>query len=142
MLALLLLACSESKIPPGSQHFSVTVEAESGGYTETFEYYVSFDATSATLFIGESAFARGTLLGCEFTYQSVVFGQTRPEGDVKWQLYGQASVESAEGDPCVDGEDDWSGTEYAEIVASDDEAIEIGTEYNMLTTGKYLGDTE
>ncbi len=142
MFVILLLACAESKIPADSQHFSVTVDADDGDYSETFNYYVAFDASSATLYIDEAAFARGTLTGCSLTYQSVVFGQSRPDGDVKWQLFGNASIESAQGDPCVDGEDDWSGTEYAEIVASDDESIEVGTEYYMTTTGKFVGNTE
>lgn len=142
MFVILLLACAESKIPADSQHFSVKVDADDGDYTETFDYYVAFDASSATLYIGESAFARGTLTGCELTYQSVVFGQDRADGDVKWQLFGNASIESADGDPCVDGEDDWAGMEYAEIVASDDESIEVGTEYYMTTTGKFIGNTE
>ena len=142
MLVLLLAACSESKIPEGSRHFAVEVAAETGGYKETFDYYVDFDATSATLYIGEAAFARGTLSGCDFTYQSVVFGQTRAAGDIKWQLYGQATIEWADGDPCVDGDDYWTGTEYAEIVASDDPEIVVGDEYQMLTTGQYIGETE
>lgn len=143
LLALTMLACEGSNIPSESQQFSVTVtsaEESDGNYTETFDYYVALEGSSITLFIGEAAFARGTWAGCDITYQSVVFGQARDAGDVKWQLVGQASVENASGDPCVDGDDDWAGTEYAEIVASEDESIEVGTIYEMNTAGSFVGE--
>jgi len=141
---LILVACENSKIPPESVHFSVTASAldGEGTYSETFDYYLSFDASSGEIYIGEDAFARGTVSGCDVTYQSVVVGQDTAGGSVKWQLSGQASIESSEGDPCVDGEDDWSGTEYFEIVASEDEGIEVGTTYELQTHGQYQGITE
>lgn len=140
----LMLACETSKIPAESQHFTVTASAldGQGTYAEEFEYYLSFDASSATIFIGEDAFARGTVTGCDLTYQSVVVGQDTNGGEVKWQLFGQAGIETAEGDPCVDGDDDWTGTEWFEIVASEDETIEVGTEYFLDTHGQYKGETE
>ena len=140
VLALSLLACESSNIPSEAQEYKVTgTDDGDGGYSETFDYYVALEGSSITLYIGEAAFARGTASGCDITYQSVVFGQTRDAGDIKWQLYGQASVENSSGDPCVDGEDDWSGTEYAEIVASEDDSILVGDIYNMVTTGKFVG---
>ncbi len=141
---LLIAACETSKIPSDSSHFRVTVSAleGEGDYSESFDYYLSFDASSGEIFIGEDAFARGTVSGCDVVYQSVVVGQDTEGGSVKWQLNGQASIESAEGDPCVDGDDDWSGTEYFEIVASEDEAIEVGTTYELQTHGSYEGITE
>lgn len=141
---LMIVACETSKIPPDSSHFRVTVAAleGEGDYSESFDYYLNFDASSGEIFIGEDAFARGTVSGCDVVYQSVVVGQDTAGGSVKWQLNGQASIESAEGDPCVDGEDDWAGTEYFEIVASDDETIEVGTTYELQTHGSYEGITE
>ncbi len=141
---LLLLACETSKIPAESQHFTVEVSAREGEgtYAESFDYYLSFDASSAIIYIGEDAFARGTVTGCDLTYQSVVVGQDTDGGDVKWQLFGQASIESAEGDPCVDGDDDWAGTEWFEIVGSEDEAIAVGQQYFLDTHGLYEGETE
>ena len=145
MLTLLILAaCETSKIPPESSHYRVTASAleGAGDYAETFDYYLSFDASSGEIFIGEDAFARVTLSGCDVVYQSVVVGQETAGGSVKWQLNGEASIESAEGDPCVDGEDDWAGTEYFEVVASEDEAIPEGTIYELQTHGTYEGITE
>ncbi len=145
MLSILfLVACETSKIPPESDHFTVTVSAPDGGgdYSEAFEYYLSFDASSALIYIGEDAFARGTYSGCSLTYESVVVGQDTDGGNVKWQLSGTADLETAEGDPCVDGDDDWSGTEEFEIVASEDEAIPVGTVYQLQTHGQFVGLTE
>ena len=140
----LMLACETSKIPPDSAHFTVTAAAPDGGgsYAETFEYYLSFDASTALVYIGEDAFARGTFSGCTLTYESVVVGQDTDNGSVKWQLFGEAEVETVDGDPCVDGGDDWAGSEYFEIIASEDETIEVGTDYNLLTTGSFDGFTE
>lgn len=141
---LFLVACETSNIPPESDHFSVTVSAldGEGTYSDTFEYYLSFDASSALVFIGEDAFARGTVSGCDLTYQSVVVGQDTDGGSVKWQLNGQAQIEASDGDPCVDGDDDWAGTEEFEIVASEDEAIPVGTTYQLQTHGTFEGLTE
>ena len=141
LLALSLFACEESNIPSEAQQFTVTVtSADEGDYTESFDYYLALEGRAITLYIGEAAFARGTASGCDVTYQSVVFGQERAAGNIKWQLVGQASVETASGDPCVEGEDDWAGTEYAEIIASEDEAIEVGTIYDMNTAGSFVGE--
>ena len=138
------MACENSRIPPESQHFTVKVSAleGEGTYADSFDYYLSFDASSATIYIGEDAFARGTYSGCDLTYESVVVGQGEEGSSVKWQLFGQAAIESAEGDPCVDGDDDWTGTEWFEIVASEDEAILVGDEYHLDTHGAYVGETE
>ena len=141
---LLLVACETSNIPPESAQFSVTVSADpaEGTYSETFVYFMSFDASSALIYIGEDAFARGTLSGCELSYQSVVVGQDTDGGSVKWQLNGRATVETADGDPCVDGEDDWAGTEWFYIVSSEDEAIPDTNEYQLFTHGTFSGFTE
>lgn len=141
---VLLVACETSNIPPKSAQFSVTVSADpaEGTYTETFVYFMSFDASSALIYIGEDAFARGTLSGCQLSYQSVVVGQDTDGGTVKWQLNGQASVETADGDPCVDGEDDWAGTEWFDIVSSEDESIPDTNEYQLITHGTFSGFTE
>jgi hypothetical protein len=143
---LMLVACETSKIPSQSLHFSVTASAldGEGTYSETFDYYLAFDAGSSAgeIYIGEDAFARGTVSACDIVYQSVVVGQDTAGGSVKWQLFGQAATESAEGDPCVDGDDDWAGTEYFEIVASEDPAIEVGTTYELQTHGQYVELTE
>lgn len=142
LLALSLLACEESNIPSEAQQFTVTVtSADDGGdYTESFEYYLALEGSSITVYIGEAAFARGTASGCDITYQSVVFGQEREAGNIKWQLVGQASVETADGDPCVEGDDDWAGTEFATIIASEDEEIEVGTVYKMNTNGSFVDE--
>lgn len=145
MLSLVLIvACAESKVPDDAVFYNVEVTAVSNdchpdnteGYKDTFEYAVAFDASSATIYIGESAFAAGTITGCDLTYQTVVFGEDRGGGEIKYQLFGQAAVESTDSNGCVEDPDaEWQGTEYYEIVNSADESVQKGCTYNMTTLG-------
>lgn len=140
----LLAACEASKVPEDASRWAVTVTGQhdgchperTDGYQETFDYAVAFDASSATLYIGENAFASGTISGCSLTYQSVVFEQERDEGTLKVQLFGQAAVESVGGDPCVENTElEWEGTEWFEVISSEDPDVEPGCTYDMTTEG-------
>jgi hypothetical protein len=112
---------------------------DSHTYAEDFTYALSFDASSATIYIGEDVFASGSISGCDLTYQTVVIGQdTEDDGNVKWQLFGTAAVDPVDGD-CAEGDADWLGTEYFEIVSSEDDTLEPGCQYNMETTGSRQG---
>jgi hypothetical protein len=142
-----LIACQESRVPEDSIYYDVTVTGETDGchpdatdgYQSDFSYALSFDASSATIYIGEDVFAVGSITGCDLTYQTVVIGQdTESDGEVKWQLFGTASVDPAEGDACVEGDTDWEGTEYFEIVESADESLEVGCQYTMSTVGNLV----
>jgi hypothetical protein len=155
LLALALFGCNESKIPEDAIFFDVTVtnappEGHTGpsgdechpeleeipGYQETFTYALALEGSSATIYVGESVFASGTITGCDLTYSTVVIGEeTDADGPIKWQLHGQASVDPAEGDACVDGDSDWDGTEYFEVVNSEEETLELGCKYYMFTSG-------
>jgi hypothetical protein len=147
VLLFALLACQESRVPADADHFTVTVTATSDtchpdaseGYEETFEYAVFFaDAQRAEVYVGEELFAVGTIAGCTLSYQTVVFGEeTEADGNVKWQLFGEAQFDTVPGaDACVDGEDDWLGEEVFEIVSSVDETLEPGCQYVTETRGK------
>lgn len=153
LIALTLLACNQSKVPENAIFFDVSVSvgnndddplidechpdlAEVPGYAEDFTYALALDGTSATIYIGEDVFAAGTVSGCDLTYSTVVIGsETESDGPVKWQLSGTASVDPAEGGSCVDGDDEWAGTEVFEIVSSEDETLEPGCQYEMVTVG-------
>lgn len=143
-----LLACTEeSQVPEDALWYDVNVtgvdttcalteEQMSAGYTDAFVYAVALDGSSATLYIEDQVFASGTVSGCNLDYQTVTIGEERPEGNLKWQIYGSAKIDGSAGsDACVEGDDAWLGTEYFEIVESEDEAIEVGCTYNMETTG-------
>lgn len=153
LLVLSLLACTESRIPEGSLFYDVTVTTDdregtlpagsdtchpdsTEGYEDTFSYALAFEGSKATIYVGEDVFAIGTISGCELTYSTVVIGEeTENDGEVKWQLTGTASVDPTEGDACVEGEDDWLGTETFEIVSSAEETLEPGCEYTVNTIG-------
>ncbi len=147
-LVLSLLACEQSRVPEDAIYFEVEVtgnidechpEAE-GGYRETFTYALAFDASSATIYIGEDVFAVGTIVGCDLEYHTVVIGEdTEADGAVKWQLYGSASVDPSPGDACVEGEAEWEGTEFFEIVSSEDETLVPGCQYSMTASGNLAG---
>ena len=144
MLLVQLFACAPSPIPEDALHYNVKVTATADechpdstqGYSETFEYIVAFDGSDTTIYIGEEVFAVGQITGCDLTYQTVVLpGENDTDGAFKWQLFGTASVDPTEGDACVEGENDWEGTEYFEIVSSEDEQIEVGCQYTMDSVG-------
>jgi hypothetical protein len=133
-------------VPEDALHYSVTVTGladschpdSTDGYEEKFDYAVAFDASSATIYVGEDVFAIGSISGCNLSYQTVVIGETTEnDGDVRWQLYGEAQMDRGD-NACVDGDGDWAGTESFEIVESDSDTLEIGCTYDMTTSGSYV----
>jgi hypothetical protein len=145
-LLLLLTACEESRVPEDALSFEVTTtgiadschpEATEGS-VETYTYALAFDASSATIYIGEDVFAVGSITGCDLQYQTVIIGsETQNDGFVHWQLFGQASLDAGT-NACVEGDDDWKGTETFEIQSSDDDTLEPGCTYDMKTTGRFV----
>jgi hypothetical protein len=151
LLILSLIACTNSKVPEDAVFYNVTVTAKNidddglvdechpeatEGYQESFSYAVAFEGSSATLYIGEDVFALGSTSGCTLTYSTVTIGEdTEQDGNVKWQLFGSAEIDPAEGDACVDGPDSWKGSEYFEIVSSEEDTLEPGCQYEMETVG-------
>lgn len=150
---LLLAACTNSRVPEDAIFFDVTVTtgnndddalvdechpdlAEVPGYQESFQYALALDGSKVTVYIGEDVFAVGSFSGCDLTYSTVVIGEeTDADGPVKWQLTGTAMVDPSEGADCVEGDDDWAGTETFEIVSSEEDTLEPGCEYEMTTVG-------
>jgi len=144
MLGWLLLACKEeSKLPEGGVYYEVVVTAtedqchpdQTQGYEETFTYYLSLEASTASIYIDEQLFAVGLASGCSMTYQTPIIGEeSDQDGNIKWQLFGETDLDAGD-DACVPGSDDWSGTETFEIVSSDDDTLEAGCEYRTTTHG-------
>jgi hypothetical protein len=115
------------------------------GYQDTFDYAVAFDASSATIYIGEDVFAIGSLTGCNLSYDTVVIGEeTEHDGNVRWQLHGEAKMDRT--GSCVQdaglGDGEWAGTEVFTILESDDETLETGCEYDTETAGTYVETSE
>ena len=142
-----IAACKEeSKVPEGAAGYAITVTAVADqchpdseqGYTESFDYFIALDASTATIYIDEQVFAIGIASGCTLSYQTPIIGEdTDNDGNVKWQLFGEASLDAGD-DACVPGENDWEGTEAFEIVSSEDDTLEPGCEYRTETTGKLI----
>lgn len=147
MTLLLLLACQqESKVPEDATGYSITVTAEKDechpdateGYEETFQYFIALDGSSASIYIDEQLFASGIVSGCAITYQTPIIGEdTEKDGNVKWQLFGEANFDDGS-DACVTGKNDWEGTEYFEIVSTENDTLEPGCEYQTTTAGTVL----
>lgn len=151
-LAVLLLGCFDnSKIPTDALLYDVTVtgigpdECHPGsteGWTDTFQYAVAFDASSADIYVDGEPFATGTVSGCVLTYQTVVLLTERSSGNLHWSIAGQALIDSGD-DSCAEAEGvDFDGTETIEIVESEDDTIESGCTYPMTVQGKYTGAAE
>ena len=148
-MLLLLLACKkESAVPEGATTYEVTVVAtadechEEDTYTfkETYTYQLALDGSTATVYIDEQQFAVGLISGCSLTYQTAIIGEeTEQDGSIKWQLFGAADLDAGD-NACVPDEYDWKGTEYFEVVTSEDDTLEPGCEYKMETTGKIVKD--
>lgn len=146
-MLLLLLACKEeSNVPEGATTYEVTVvatvdechEGNTQGSKETFAYQIALDGSTATVYIDEQQFAVGLISGCSLTYQTPIIGEeTDNDGPIKWQLFGTAELDAGD-NACVPSEYDWDGTEYFEVISSDEDTLEPGCEYQMETTGKIV----
>jgi hypothetical protein len=148
-MLLLLLACKkESNVPEDATRYSVTVTAiedechpdSTEGFEETFEYAIVLDGSTARIFIGEQQFAVGLASGCTLTYQTAIIGEeTEADGNIKWQLFGESELDAGD-NACVPSENDWEGTEYFEVLSSDEDSLDVGCEYKMETKGKLVAD--
>lgn len=159
IFALALLACQEPKVPEDALTFDVEVTAgdidgdgladtchpdATEGWQDSFVYSVVFetaaDGTIATIvYVGDTVFATGTMMdGCKMSYQTVVTGEdTEADGEVRWQLFGESMFDRGD-DACAEGEGDWIGTEWFEVVSSTEETLPAGCTYEMTTAGTYL----
>ena len=145
MTLLLLLACQQaSKVPENATPYLITVTATkdechpaaTDGYEEKFTYFIALDGSSASIYIDEQLFASGIVSGCSITYQTPIIGEeSENDGNIKWQLFGQADFDDGS-DACVSGDNDWEGTEYFEIVSTENDTLEPGCEYQTDTVGK------
>lgn len=148
--AVLLAGCVDnSKVPEGALVYDVDVTGigpdschpgSTEGWADSFQYAIALDGSSADVYSDGEPMAAGTISGCNLSYQTVVIGDDgRAGGAIKWQLTGVARIESdSSGDACVDGDAEWEGTETITVIASEDEAIEVGCTYPMSTVGQFV----
>ena len=112
-------------------------------YSETFTYALNFDGgnVSLGLLIDDEifGFADGTLSGCDVSYASAVWQDQRDNGEVRWQLEGEASMRQG-GSTCnLDDGVDWVGFEEITVLDSTDPDIPPGCTYRMDATGTFDG---
>jgi hypothetical protein len=142
--------------------FENTCTDSEQGYQEPLTYSLDYEGSLVKLKIGYDAFATGTLSGCKLSYESQVIGEPdRPGGAIQWVLSGDANystspdlceMEANVGEYMTEYDLDWDtvgaghatndvswvGVETFEIVASEDESIEVGCTYSMVVAGTYL----
>jgi hypothetical protein len=144
------LACTntEDSTPDGSYNVTVTgissdCTDDNSGYQKTYEYQLFSDGADIEIQIGEEdgkseGFAIGVRSGCTVQYQSAVWLEEGEEGDLRWQITGDATYQGQGGGCDLTDGLDWEGTEIIEVVESLDENIPEGCTYLMTTEGVLL----
>jgi hypothetical protein len=144
-LLVWLCACApEDADAPGRFRWRITLGDASDScapdapvdHVEAIEYAVTFHRSAAVLLLDGERFATGEIIGCGLVYTTEVDATELPfttMGTGAWDLDGAAEVET-DGDACVDGDSEWSGTETWTHRAEDECAV------TYATTGEFLGE--
>lgn len=111
-------------------------------YSEKAEYRVKIDGQDIEVAVGPDVFATGSINGCNIQYESVIWGEEIDGVEVRWQLYGSATINLGEGSCQPGNGTDWDGTEIFEVVNSESPEISPGCEYQVGLSGKYTGETK
>ena len=107
-------------------------------YEQTFDFRVVFDGNDVELAIDEDVFATGTSSGCDISYETPIWTDSRDDGtEIRWMLTGSAKIGTQEDACIIEGDVDWSGTEVFEIVYSNNDDIAQGCEYELEVTVTY-----
>ncbi len=141
-IAVLAAACGGGDLP--GNYYTIDIEGtensctdDGADYRGTYEYRLEVDVQDVKLSIGEDLWATGSADGCLITYQSIVWEEPIDDYVVKWQIQGQARVNTGGGSGCVE-DGDWAGTESFVILASDHPDIAAGCSYDTDVTGSWL----
>lgn len=108
-------------------------------YTEKIDYRLQITGQDVTLAVGPDEFATGTVNGCVIAYDTVVWGETVDDHEVRWQIHGGATITFGDASCSPSNGTDWDGQERFEVVSSDNEAISPGCEVVVAVSGKYTG---
>ena len=109
-------------------------------YAEEFDYRLEIDVSTVSVAIGPDTFAEGQIDGCTVTYDSIVWTEVRPAGNIQWTLTGEATAQR--GDGACGISTDWIGTETFLVLSSEDPAISPGCTYTLNLSGTYEGEVE
>lgn len=141
----LVVGCGNGTLP--GHYFDITVTGTDNdctedppGESERYEYRVELAGNDVSIAIGEAVFATGTVEGCEVSYSSLVWSDYRDDQEIRWQISGEARVDVSGGDGCVNGGQDWEGTETIVVVDSAHPDVSAGCTYTMDVTGTWLKD--
>lgn len=104
--------------------------------TERLEYRVIVEAEDLEIAVGPDVFASGVALGCDLSYNSVIWTEDRNGYEIRWQINGTATYNPGGCNP-ANGQD-WDGIEVFEVIASDDPELAPGCQYTMLVEGTFL----
>jgi hypothetical protein len=141
------LACNDIDDPVAEGTWEVVVTGvstsctqDNSGYEDTFDYQLFTDGADIELRIGEldggsEGFAMGVRSGCALQYQTAVWLEERDQGDLRWQITGEASYQGAGGGCDLTDGLDWEGTEIITVVESLDEDVVEDCTYMMMTEG-------
>lgn len=128
------------------QYFNLTLTGRDNGctddpvnYTEKLEYRVKIDGQDVEVAVGPDVFAVGVVNGCSIQYESVVWGETIDDFEIRWKLLGSATINPGGGCTTQNGSD-WDGIERFEVVSSENPEISPGCEYEVALAGKYTGE--
>ena len=84
----------------GSQDLSTTCVAEDEEarvYSKSFKYELYYDGEAVLLDIDGQSFGDGTRAGCNLVYESAVWLDERPGGQVTWYIEGAATYRGVAG---------------------------------------------
>ena len=109
-------------------------------YSKSFKYELYYDGEVVQIDINGQSFAEGTRAGCNLLYESSVWLDERPGGQITWYVEGGATYQGAAGgcDNQLSEGLDWVGYEVAIVVESEDESVPVGCEYDLVTTGSVV----
>ena len=107
-------------------------------YSETLEYRLERVGTGDVIvYVDDTVLGTGVIDGCDVSYRSTLFTDTRDGHTVRWALSGTAAIALGSSGGCASG-DGWLGTERIEVSSSTDPTIMAGCVYDLQVTGTFL----
>ena len=147
LLSLVVSGCQEEEL--SGYEYRIQATGDENGCTEApadmsekFAYRLVLDGPNIELAVGEDMFATGSFedQACKIVYESVVWEERHSGGEISWQLYGEAIVQTPGtdcGEPdALAGGLDWGGSERFILKSSTEEAgMAPGCEYTSTLAG-------
>ena len=141
-----LLGEMRSNVAQQEEHIQTllehTAKARGGQPLYQFEYRVDASIPNdIRLYIGDVLLGTGVLDGCELSYRSSSFSDTRDSYTVRWGLRGDAVIALGSGTACNAG-GGWVGTEIIEVSSSNDPEVSPGCAYELSVEGTFSREVQ